>query len=132
MIFGLSGPAEGIESHVVFELGKLIALDGSLIDATLSMTTRKRTRIPLDELIKEVNETVRGWVEYFHFKNCSHRMFQVRTHLEDRLQTHLRRRYKIRDRGSGYLRFSRRVLYDRHGLFKVPATAGWKRVKALR
>jgi len=28
--------------------------------------------------------------------------------------------------------FPRRVLYERHGLFKVPATAGWKRVNALR
>ncbi|MFH1674219.1 MAG: group II intron maturase-specific domain-containing protein, partial [Pseudomonadota bacterium] len=88
--------------------------------------------IPLDELVKEVNETVRGWVEYFHFKNCSHRMLQVRTHLEDRMQTHLRRRYKIRNRGSGYVRSPRRVLYERHGLFKVPATAGWKTAHALR
>jgi RNA-directed DNA polymerase len=96
------------------------------------LTARNRTLIPLEELVKEVNETVRGWVDYFHFKNCSVRMLQVRTHLEDRLQTHLRRRYKIRNRGSGYVRSPRRVLYERYGLFKVPATAGWKRVHALR
>ena len=39
-------------------------------------------------------------------RNCSKRMLQVRTHLEDRLQTHLRRRYKIRNRGSGTLPLS--------------------------
>jgi len=114
--------------HVQPSKASLEAIRGRITD----LTSRKRTLIPLDELIKEVNETVRGWVEYFHFKNCSRKMLQVRTHLEDRLQTHLRRRYKIRDRGSGYLRFPRRVLYERHGLFKVPTTAGWKRVNALR
>jgi len=96
------------------------------------LTARGRTLIPLEHLVKEVNETVRGWVEYFHFRNCSKRMLQVRTHLEERLWTHLRKRYKIRDRRSGYVRVERRDLYQRYGLFKVPATAGWTRAHALR
>jgi len=96
------------------------------------MTARERTLIPLDDLIGEINATVRGWVNYFHFRNCSQRMLQVRTHLEERLQTHLRRRHKIKDRKSGYIRFPRRNLYGRYGLFKVPATAGWMRANALR
>jgi group II intron reverse transcriptase/maturase len=95
-----------------------------------ALTLRRRTPIPVDHLVKEVNDAVRGWVEYFHFKNCSKRMLQVRTHLEDRLQTHLRRRCKIRDRRSA--RITYRDLYEKYGLFKVPATAGWKRAHALR
>ena len=96
------------------------------------MTARERTLIPLDHLIGEVNETVRGWVNYFHFRNCSQRMLQVRTHLEERVRIHLQRRHKIRDRKSGYIRFPRRDLYGRYGVLKVPATAGWKRAHALR
>lgn len=96
------------------------------------MTARERTLIPLDHLIGEINETVRGWVNYFHFRNCSQRMLQVRTHLEERVRIHLQRRHKIRDRKSGYIRFPRRDLYGRYGLLKVPATAGWKRAHALR
>lgn len=96
------------------------------------MTRRGRTRIPLDHLINEVNGTVRGWVGYFHFRNCSQTMLHVRTHMEERLWTHLRKRYKIRNRKSGYVRIPRRDLYERYGLFKVPATAGWTRAHALR
>jgi len=96
------------------------------------MTARERTLIPLGHLIGEINETVRGWVNYFHFRNCSQRMLQVRTHLEERVRIHLQRRHKIRDRKSGYIRFPRRDLYGRYGLLKVPATAGWKRAHALR
>jgi RNA-directed DNA polymerase len=96
------------------------------------MTARGTTLVPLDYLISEVNRSVRGWVEYFHFRNCSKRMLQVRTHLEERLQTHLRKRHKVRDRESGYIRFPRRGLYEKYGLFKVPATAGWTRAHALR
>ena len=56
----------------------------------------------------------------------------VRTHLEERLRTHLRKRHKIRDRNSGNMRFPRRELYKRYGLFKVSATAGWTKAHALR
>lgn len=96
------------------------------------MTSRSRTMVDMGVLIKEVNHTVRGWVGYFHFRNCSHRLCHVRTHLEERMRTHLRKRHKIRDRNSGYMRFPRRELYKRYGLFKVPATAGWTKAHALR
>lgn len=94
------------------------------------MTGRRRTLVSLEELVKEVNASVRGWVGYFHFRNCSNTMLHVRTHMEERLWAHLRKRYKIRDRKSGYVRIPRHDLYDRHGLFKVPATAGWTRAHA--
>jgi RNA-directed DNA polymerase len=97
------------------------------------MTSRGSTLIPLDNLVMEVNRSVRGWVEYFHFRNCSVRMLLVRNHLEERLRTHLRKPHKVRNRESGYIRFTRRDLYAKYGLYKVPATAGWKkRAHALR
>jgi hypothetical protein len=40
--------------------------------------------------VKEVNATVRGWVGYFHYRNCSKAMGHLRRDVEERLITHLR------------------------------------------
>jgi len=34
-------------------------------------TRRERTVMPLDRVVREVNTTLRGWVSYFHVRNCS-------------------------------------------------------------
>jgi group II intron reverse transcriptase/maturase len=96
------------------------------------LTTRRRTIKPLEWIVKEVNSTVRGWVNYFHYRNCSKVLSQIRSHAEERLRTHLRKRHKIKDRGAGYALFKTRTMYEKYGLYKVPTTAGWKRVHALQ
>ncbi len=88
--------------------------------------------MPMDWLVNELNATVRGWVGYFHVRNCSKAFGHVRWHLEERLRTHLRKRHKVRHRNTGYVRFANRVLYEKYGLYKVPTTAGWTRAHALR
>lgn len=100
-------------------------------DRVTALTKRTRTVKPIELVISEVNATVRGWVGYFHFKNCSRSLKQVRAHVEERLRTHLRKRHKIKDRGTGYARFGSRELYGKYGLYKVPTTAGWKKAHAL-
>jgi RNA-directed DNA polymerase len=52
-------------------------------------------------------------------------------HAEERLRTHLMKRHKIKDRGTGLRRFPSRDLYDRYGLYKVPTVAGWRTAHAL-
>jgi group II intron reverse transcriptase/maturase len=101
-------------------------------DRITELTARTRTVMPLDLLVNEVNKTVRGWVGYFHVRNCSTVLSDVRWHLEESFRTHLRKRYKIRDRETGYVRFTNRNLYETYGLYKVPTTAGWTKVHALR
>jgi len=96
------------------------------------LTGRARTIMPMDWLVNELNATVRGWVGYFHVRNCSKALGHVRWHLEERLRTHLRKRHKVRHRNTGYVRFANRVLYEKYGLYKVPTTAGWTRAHALR
>ena len=88
--------------------------------------------MPLEWVVNEVNATVRGWVGYFHYRNCSQTMSRVRNHLEQRLITHLRKRHKVRDRNAGYVKFPNRSLYKNYNLYKVPTTAGWKKAHALR
>jgi RNA-directed DNA polymerase len=104
----------------------------SIKDRVTQLTARTRTTIPLDWLANEVNAVVRGWVGYFHWRNCSKSLARVQWHLEERLRTHLRNRYKVRDRKTGYLRFTHRDLYAKYGLYKVPTTAGWTKAHALR
>jgi len=101
-------------------------------DRVTQLTRRVTTVKPLERIVWEVNTTVRGWVNYFHYRNCSKTMTKVRGHVEARLQAHLRKRHKVRDRGTGYARFSSRALYEKYGLYKVPTTAAWTKAHALR
>lgn len=97
-----------------------------------NLTRRERTIMPLEWIVKEVNATVRGWTGYFHYRNCSGVLGKVRNHVEQRMVTHLRKRHKVRDRKRGYGRFPSRSLYERYGLYKVPTSAAWPKVHAMR
>nr|CBX28823.1 hypothetical protein N47_B19690 [uncultured Desulfobacterium sp.] len=88
-------------------------------DRITGLTARTRAIMPLDLLVNKVNTAVRGWVGYFHVRNCSTVLSEVRWHLEERLRTHLRKRHKIRDRETGYVRFTNRDLYEKYGLYKA-------------
>jgi RNA-directed DNA polymerase len=96
------------------------------------LTRREMTCVPLKAMMEIVNQTLQGWVEYFHYRNCSSALSKVRWHVEERVRTQLRKRHKIRHRMAGYTRFSRQKLYDHYGLYKVPTTAGWTTVHAVR
>jgi len=96
------------------------------------MTRRELTCLPLEIIIGNVNRTLRGWVTYFHYRNCSKGMAKVKTHAEQRVRIHLRKRHKIRLMLNGYKCFPDRSLYDRYELYKVPTTAGWTKAHALR
>ena len=89
------------------------------------LTNRRMTPVPLPELLKKLNETLRGWSGYFHYRNCTNSFNEVKWYVEERVRTHLRKRHKIKSRAMGYERFPNKVLYNRYGLFKLPTTAGW-------
>lgn len=95
------------------------------------LTGRNLTPIPLSDVVGNVNRSLRGWANYFHFHNSSQAMNKVRTHAEDRLRTHLMARHKVKDRGIGSGRFPSAHLYARYGLYKVPTKAGWHSAHAL-
>lgn len=95
------------------------------------LTGRERTPIPLENIVGSMNATLRGWTNYFHYKNSSKVLDKVKTHAEERLRTHLMKRHKVKDRGTGLGRFPSQQLYTKYGLYKVPTTAGWKSAHAL-
>lgn len=94
-------------------------------DRVTELTNRKRTVRPLTLIVNEVNATVRGWVGYFHYRNCSKTLTRLKSHVEERLRTHLRKRHKVRERKAGYVLFPIGTLYEKCALYKVPTTAGW-------
>lgn len=96
------------------------------------LSHRRLTPLPLEVVVEQMNQALRGWGGYFHHRNCSKVFGRVRWHAEERLRTHLRKRHKVRRRKSGYRRFPTRQLYDRYGLYKLPVTAGWTTAHALR
>ncbi|MFP4317020.1 MAG: reverse transcriptase domain-containing protein [Desulfovibrionales bacterium] len=100
-------------------------------DRVTTLTGRSMTLLPLDSILGMVNAALRGWVNYFHFRNCSRSLTHVRTHAEQRLRTHLCKRHK-RKRHNGYHEYPNRVLYARYGLYKVPTSAGWTKAHAVR
>jgi len=94
------------------------------------LTRRELTVIPLSGIVGNVNRSLRGWVNYFHYRNSSQAMGKVRRHAEDRLRTHLRQRHKVKNRRSGWVRFPPADLYGRYGLYQAPTVAGWRSVHA--
>ena len=94
------------------------------------ITARTQTWRPIDEVVRDVNRTLRGWSGYFHFRNSSAVFLKVKRQAEERLRTHLRKRHKVPDWKSAMIRFPRRVLYETYGLYKLPTVAGWKMAHA--
>jgi hypothetical protein len=84
----------------------------------------------LSVLTGELNQTLRGWSQYFHYRNSSGAFSAIKMHVEECMRTQLRRRHKLRSRAQGYHYFPGPVIYERIGLYKLPTTAGWRRAHA--
>jgi hypothetical protein len=94
------------------------------------LSGKDRTLIPLSDVVANVNRSLRGWANYFHYRNSTKAMSRARQHAEARLRIHLRARYKVRRPCTGFVRFPRRDLYERYGQYKPPTAAGWRSAHA--
>lgn len=95
------------------------------------LTGRELTPIPFSKIVENVNRSLKGWVNYFHYQNSNRVMEKVKTHAEQRMRTHLMNRHKVKDRRIGEGRFPSVDLYGLYGLYKVPTAAGWRSAHAL-
>jgi len=100
-------------------------------DRITQLTVRNRTAVPLEYVVGKLNATLRGWVNYFHYRNSTEGLKKVKTHVEERMRIHLMERHKIKSRCVGFERFSRQMLYTKYGLYKVPTTLFRGNVHAL-
>jgi len=95
------------------------------------MTSRDLTPIPLEDIVRNVNRSLKGWVNYFHYRNSGAVMRNVKRHAETRLVIHMMKRHKVKDRRIGWGRFPHSDLYGRYGLYEVPVKVRWKSAHAL-
>lgn len=100
-------------------------------DRMKALTGRKRTPIPLPVLVEEVNMSLRGWSGYFHYRNCTGVFGEVKWHVEERMRTHLRRRFKLHSRAQAQHHLPSSKLYGSYNLYKLPTTAAWRKAHAL-
>jgi RNA-directed DNA polymerase len=72
---------------------------------------------PAKDLIRRINATLAGWVEYFRVGNSSRAFSEIRDYLELKIRTLLSRRKRRQKRGMGWRRWSSEYLYGVLGLF---------------
>jgi len=71
--------------------------------------THRRAPVKTDEFIKMVNDTVRGWVNYFQHTNASEAFRRLQRFINLRVRRHLSQ--CRRERGSGWRRYPNSKLY---------------------
>ena len=95
------------------------------IKAEVKNQTRRGTHsLPTPDVIRRLNQTVRGWVGYYYYGNCSKALTTLKWYLEERVRTYLMRKHR-KSRGYAFMHYSSRYLYEELGLYKVPITAPW-------
>ena len=72
---------------------------------------------PATELVKRINATLAGWVNYFRVGNASRAFSEVRDYVERKVRTLLTRRKRRRKSSAGWRRWSTEYLYGVLGLY---------------
>jgi RNA-directed DNA polymerase len=72
---------------------------------------------PMPEVVKRINATLAGWVNYFRVGNSSRAFSEVRDYVEMKVRTLLTRRKRQRKSSVGWRRWSNEYLYDVLGLY---------------
>lgn len=72
---------------------------------------------PMPEVVKRINATLAGWVNYFRVGNSSRAFSEVRDYVEMKVRTLLTRRKRRRKSSVGWRRWSNEYLYDVLGLY---------------
>ncbi|MGM8366041.1 group II intron reverse transcriptase/maturase, partial [Virgibacillus sp. W0181] len=99
----------------------------------IMMTPRKKTRTalkakireviqnggakPAEDIVKQINQILAGWVNYFRVGNSSRAFSEIRDYTEMKIRTLLTRRKRRRKRSIGWQRWSNGYLYGILGLY---------------
>jgi hypothetical protein len=75
------------------------------------------------EVVREVNQTVRGWSGYFHYGNSAGVFSRVNYWLRNRLRRWLWRKHGCR--GGLHKHYANEPLETRYGLWSLPRHAAW-------
>src|SRR4029077_120262 len=69
-------------------------------DRITELTVRSRLRLPVEEVVKDLNRFLRGWENYFPYGHSTVRFDKLQKHARDRLARFIGKRHK-RGRGFG-------------------------------
>lgn len=98
-------------------------------NAIRDVTDRKSLSLAKETVIAKLNESVRGWVNYYYYGHCTRDFTRLKGFLDERVRTYLRRKHGLKNKG--YKAYPYQYLYEILGLYKIPTTAPWKQaVKA--
>lgn len=97
-----------------------------------NLTKRENTMLPMEDIMANLNRKLRGWVGYFHYGNSSKCFSRLRGFVENRVRLHSGGRHKIRSNRQSLYKIPRETVYTQHKLYKIPTTAGWKKVHAFK
>jgi RNA-directed DNA polymerase len=92
-------------------------------DRIRELTGRDRYTLPPRQVIDEVNRSVRGWVQYFRFGNCTRDLWSLWRHLYQRIRGYICRRKR---RYPWNRAISHQMLIDLYGLQPIPLSAPWR------
>lgn len=87
------------------------------VKAEIREKIRRGGAMPIKDLIKSINATLEGWVQYFRVGNSSRAFSEVRDYTETKVRTLLTRRKRRRKRSIGWERWSNEYVYGALGLF---------------
>jgi len=79
---------------------------------------------PIPEVVKETNQVLRGWAGYFHFRNSTSVMGNLKRYSQDRFRRWLWRKHACK--GGLWSRYPDEKLHTHYGLYALPTTAAWK------
>jgi group II intron reverse transcriptase/maturase len=72
---------------------------------------------PMPQVVKQINASLAGWVNYFRVGNASRAFGEVRDYVEMKVRTFLTRRKRRRKTSVGWRRWSNEYLYEVLGLY---------------
>jgi group II intron reverse transcriptase/maturase len=77
-----------------------------------------------EEAVRTVNRKLKGWGRYFHYGHSTTPFEKMQRFVCNRLRRWLWRKHKC-TKGQ-YKHYTDELLYERHGLWKLPTWAAWK------
>ena len=79
---------------------------------------------PIQDVVKEANQVLRGWAGYFHYGNSVSVMKGLKGHSQNRFRRWLWRKHACRH--GLWTHHAPEALHHRYGLYELPLTAKWK------